>query len=54
MDKMVARLNIQHFRELLEKESDEAKRKVLVRLLEEEEARLKALTGQPEKKHRRA
>ncbi len=43
MDKMVARLNIKHFRELLETETDKVKREMLLRLLAEEEAKLKAL-----------
>lgn len=40
MDKDIARLNIEHFRKLLERETDEAKRSMLLRLLAEEEAKL--------------
>jgi hypothetical protein len=40
LDRTVARLNIEHFRRLLAAEADEARRKVLSRLLAEEEAKL--------------
>lgn len=40
MDQTVARLNIEHFRRLLEKETDFARRETLLRLLAEEEAKL--------------
>lgn len=51
MDRSVARLNIEHFRHLLATESDEARRKVLQRLLAEEEAKLGDPTAHsPEKK----
>ena len=40
MDRTVARLNIEHFRKQLAKETDETKRKVILRLLAEEEAKL--------------
>ncbi len=50
MDKSVARLNIEHFRKLLARETDEAKREVLQRLLAEEEAKLRSLAGPPEEK----
>jgi hypothetical protein len=40
MDRAVARLNIEHFRRLLAKETDESRRRVLLRLLAEEEAKL--------------
>jgi len=43
LDETIARLNIQHFRELLETEKDEAKRQMILRLLAEEERKLKAL-----------
>ena len=52
MDKSVARLNIEHFRRLLASETDEAKRKVLQRLLAEEEAKLKSLSGPSDEKKR--
>lgn len=40
MDRVVARLNIEHYRRLLATELDEAKRRALQRLLAEEEAKL--------------
>jgi hypothetical protein len=42
MDRTVARLNIEHYRKLLAHETDETKRQTLLRLLEEEEAKLSA------------
>ena len=44
MDRTVARLNIEHFRELLARETDARKRQTLRQLLAEEEAKLAALT----------
>ena len=52
MDRTVARLNIEHFRRLLAKETDESRRQILQRLLAEEEAKL-AAPG-PEAKERQA
>jgi hypothetical protein len=49
MDRTVARLNIEHFRKLLAEEADEGKRKTLLRLLAEEEAKLASLTDAPKK-----
>jgi hypothetical protein len=43
--KLVARLNIEHFRKKLAEESDETKRQILSRLLAEEEAKLADLTN---------
>ena len=40
MDRTVAHLNVEHYRRLLEKETDEARRQMLMRLLAEEEAKL--------------
>jgi hypothetical protein len=40
MDRTVAHLNIEHYRRLLAAETDESKRKVLQKLLTEEEAKL--------------
>jgi len=40
MDRTVAHLNIEHYRRLLAAETDESKRKVLQKLLAEEEAKL--------------
>ncbi len=49
MDKFVARLNIEHYRKKLATETDEAQRQKLQRLLAEEEAKLAALEGKPER-----
>lgn len=46
MDRTVARLNIEHYRRLLETETDETKRLMIVRLLAEEDAKLGRGTGQ--------
>ena len=51
MDRTVARLNIEHFRRLLAKETDEGRRQVLLRLLAEEEAKL-ADPGPAERKRK--
>jgi hypothetical protein len=40
MDRTVAHLNIEHYRRLLAAETDESKRKLLQKLLAEEEAKL--------------
>ncbi len=50
MDRVVARLNIEHYRRLLATETDETKRQTILRLLAEEEAKLAALDGPPEEK----
>jgi hypothetical protein len=42
MNRSIALLNIEHFRRLLANETDSAKRELLLRLLEEEEAKLPA------------
>jgi hypothetical protein len=42
MDKFVAHLNIDHYRKLLAMELDEAKRKMIERLLAQEETKLAA------------
>jgi hypothetical protein len=47
MDKFVARANIKHYRRKLEEEPNEEKRKLLERLLAEEEAKLEALERPP-------
>lgn len=47
MDKFVARANIDHYRKLLAKETDPAKREALMRFLAEEEAKLRSLTQKP-------
>ncbi|HXX51567.1 MAG TPA: hypothetical protein VEI98_09825 [Xanthobacteraceae bacterium] len=43
MDKIVARLNINHFRKLLTEELDQTKQQTILRLLAEEEEKLRAL-----------
>ena len=43
MDKIVARLNINHFRKLLTEELDQTKQQMILRLLAEEEKKLRAL-----------
>ena len=43
MDKIVARLNIKHFRKLLAEELDQKKQQTILRLLAEEEEKLRAL-----------
>jgi hypothetical protein len=45
MDKIIAHLNIEHFRKQLAAETDETKRQTLMRLLAEEEAKLEALAN---------
>ncbi len=53
MPKTIARLNIQHFRKLLAQETDETKRRTILRLLAEEEAKLASLEGDPPKERLR-
>lgn len=43
MDRTVARLNIEHYKRLLEGETDESRRQLLLRLLAEEEAKISSL-----------
>ena len=50
MDKMIARLNISHYKMKLVTEQDEAKRQMLLRLLAEEQAKLAALEDPPKRK----
>ena len=40
MDRSVAQLNIEHYKRLLARETDEARRQLLLRLLAEEEAKI--------------
>ncbi len=51
MDRSVARLNIEHYKRLLARETDEQRRQVLLRLLAEEEAKI-ADCKPPERKRR--
>ena len=50
MDRMVARLNVEHFRDLLKRETDERERERLKRMLAEEEEKLR----QAELSHRKS
>lgn len=43
MNETIARLNIEHYCKLLTEEMDETKRQMILRLLSEEEAKLKAI-----------
>jgi hypothetical protein len=43
MERAVARLNIEHYKHLLTTETDDARRQTLMRLLSEEEVKLRAL-----------
>jgi hypothetical protein len=45
MDELVARLNIEHYQKKLAEELDDTKRKTVLRLLAEEEAKLAALNA---------
>ncbi len=47
MDRTVARLNIEHYRQMLLEEMDETRRTTILRLLAEEEAKLAALGDRP-------
>ena len=49
MDKLVARLNIEHYRKVLANEADETRRQTLRHLLAEEEAKLAATEHTPKK-----
>jgi len=44
IERTVTRLNIEHYKKLLESETDEPRRQMLLRLLAEEEAKLRSLT----------
>jgi len=52
MNKDIAQLNMEHFHKLLERETEEAKRGMLLRLLAEEEAKLDALSRTPPERKR--
>lgn len=45
MDRIVASLNIEHYKRLLATETDESRRQMLLRLLAEEEKKLAQATG---------
>ena len=51
VDRSVAYLNIAHYKRLLARETDEARRQLLLRLLAEEEAKI-AESKPPERKRR--
>jgi hypothetical protein len=50
MDHAVARLNVEHYRRLLASETDEQKRRVLQKLLAEEEAKLGGVAARERKR----
>jgi len=52
MDKLITRLNIEHYRKKLALEQDETKREALLRGLAEEEAKLAKLEDTPKRKRR--
>jgi hypothetical protein len=54
MERFIARENITHLREKLATEQNEAKRKILLSLLAEQEAKLAALENDPLKKKQRS
>lgn len=43
MDELIARLNIEHFRQRLSEEKDDAKRRMVMKLLAEEKEKLRAI-----------
>ena len=47
MDKTVANLNIEHYKALLASETDATKRKLIARLLAEEEVKLVKILKEP-------
>lgn len=47
MDKLIAQLNIEHFRKLLAEEADQSKRLQIQKLLAEEQIKLQALSNRP-------
>jgi hypothetical protein len=47
MDRDIARLNIEHFREKLAEETDPNRKETIRRLLAEKEAKLEALSVRP-------
>jgi hypothetical protein len=53
MDRSVARLNVEHYRKLLAQETDETRRQTIMRLLAEEEAKLKSPTDQHDERKAR-
>ncbi len=53
MDKLVARLNIEHLRTQLATETDETKRSTMQRILAQEEAKLATLLNRPNERKRR-
>ena len=52
MDRFVARLNIEHYRQLLARETDDGQRQKLLRLIAEEEAKLKEAEARFEREKR--
>lgn len=52
MERTIARLNIEHYKHLLERETDEARRQTIIRLLAEEEAKLLGIADSKKSKRR--
>lgn len=50
MDEKIVRLNIEHFRKLLSEDCNESKRQMILRLLSEEEAKLRLIEEAKAKK----
>jgi hypothetical protein len=50
VDQTIARLNIEHFRRLLKTETDPAKRATITRLLADEEAKLRSINAEKDRK----
>ena len=50
MDRSVAHLNIEHYKRLLARETDETRRQLLLRLLAEEEAKIADFKPQERKR----
>lgn len=52
VDQTIAKLNIEHFRRLLKTETDPVKRATINHLLEEEEAKLRSINAEKDRKKR--
>jgi hypothetical protein len=53
VDRTVAHLNIEHYKRLLARETDESRRQVLLRLLAEEESKLAEAKPRERKRRQR-
>jgi len=54
VDQWIARANIEHFRQRLAAETDEAKRRTIARLLVEEQAKLQAAMARDQEQTKQA